>query len=126
MTPRLTRVAFVILLLIVATTLVVNLPPLEEVGKTPSSEFVTFSMDHGETEIHRKLKDARHAELRGDSLRRKDSSDADGYYRDSLYYLERAQRLARRRGSGSYIDDLIEESQVRVHRKIARTRRQNQ
>lgn len=121
MARRLTRVAFIALLLVVAACLVINLPPLEEVGKTPSSEFVTFSIDHGETEIHRNLKKARHAELYGDRLRGSANREARGYYRDSLHFFNQAGSYASRRGSGSYLDDLIEESQVRLHRKISRT-----
>ena len=119
MTPRLPRVAFFVVFVIVAVTLVVNLPPLEEVGKTPTSEFVTFSMDHGETEIHRNLRKARHAEMRADYLSRHGSGDAIGYYRDALYYVDRARSLAERRGSGSYINSLLDRAHRRIHEKIA-------
>lgn len=123
MTPRLPRLAFFVVFVIVAITLVVNLPPLEEVGKTPASDFVTFSLDHGETEIHRNLKKARHAEMRADHLRRQDSPEASGYYRDALYYLDRARNYAERRGSGSYINHLIDRTHERIHEKIALSRK---
>lgn len=123
MTPRLPRLAFLVVFIVVGITLVVNLPPLDEVGKTPTSDFVTFSLDHGETEIHRYLRQARHSEMRADHLRRLGSTDTDGYYRDALYYLDRARNVSEQRGSGSYQSHLLDRVQQRLHEKIARSRK---
>ncbi|MFB6226766.1 MAG: hypothetical protein ABEH89_00380 [bacterium] len=119
MTRRLSRIIYIVLLLVVAVTLIVNLPPLEKIGRTPTSEFVTFSLNHWVTEVHRNLKKARHAELRGDNKNRTNGPDSKRYYRNSLYYYAEAEKYAKRRGEGSYLNDLIQRAQSRVHKKLA-------
>lgn len=124
MTPqRLSRGAFIVILIIVGVWLLFNLPPVEEVGTTPSSEFITFAIHPWVTETHRKIKRAKQAEAHGDSLREISNRKSKRKYGLALKYLKQAEKSSKRYPPGGYIKDLIDKSLSRIKAKIRKNSR---
>lgn len=115
---HLIRKAFIVLVGLVGLLLIVNLPPAEEIGTSPTSPLVSFSVDHRVTTVHKNLKKGHHAEILGDSAVGTSGRAPAEHFRLALEHFRRAGELSERYKSGGYLTKLVRDAVTRVESKL--------
>lgn len=116
---RPSRIAFYVILVVVGAFLALYVPEPDDVGSTPTSEWMTFSSDRSATAIRRNLRRAHHAEAEANRLRRRGSRQARRHYRRALDHYERAARyLLRHRSRGGYLQQMTRRGRRRIRARL--------
>jgi hypothetical protein len=114
----LTKWAFLALVLLVGGLLLYHLPPVDQVGQTPSSEMVAFELNRSVTELHRNLNHGFMVERRGDALGANSRSAAVKKYQLAVQYFQQAKKIMGGSRTSGYADRLVVRSLARLQAKI--------
>lgn len=121
MARRLSRISFYVIVIIVGFWLILSMMEVKKVGVTPSSELLSFSVDHSTTELHRYRHTAINYERRADELRQRGNLRANQLYRQAHNHYVKAGRFAVRRPVDGHLQRSLARSIDRVESRIKST-----